>query len=1312
MPSFFYRFYCLLGRHRLLPWFIQLVLAGLFVVAGLQLRLEGDLGAFLRSSGEGELAALASEVFEGSAIQDRVVLMLESAVDRHDSVAGEGVEADLRDTLVVVAEGLLDRLAGLQEAGLVERIEGLGEESQLQRNLGLIYDQLPLWITEEQYARLRADLEDSSYLAACVEEWSRVRFFADLVGTGDGYLGSDPLHLGSAHLGSLGELADTTRYRVYYGHLFTSDYRTLLLFFQPSGAVSSMSLNERLLDSVEALQSSVTGHGLRLHAYGSTLVSAYNSRCVERDMLVTVGLALVLILAFIVWLFRSVRAVLHLLLPLLFGLLFALAGVALVQPSLSLMAIGTGSIVVGVSLSYCVHVVTHARYVSGARALFDEISVPLTVGSITTIGAFVALIFARSPLLHDFGLLTSLWLIGTILYCLVFLPHLLEYGGAVEPGGRLGHLHHFSERLGGRGRPGAALPLVILAVTAVAYPFSRRVGFSSDLGAWNYQLEHTSAAAARLAAVEPEALTGTLITVSGKDADEAIERYRRLGRMADSLMGLGELEGHRDASRFLFSAGEWADATERWGAFWSEAGRGTQVRGSLRKIAEDEGLYEDEIGDLVAYVGRDFSGEPLGLGVLLAGTALEGWYVEHGAQGDSARSVSLSAVWVIPEGSRAHVYGELEELAGVRVQDRGYYLARIVEGVRADFSYLLLVSGAIVFLTLLASYGRIELALLAFLPLAVSWIIILALMYLLGMEFNLVNIVLSTLIFGIGDDFSIFVLDGVVQRYRDGTRILGKHRVGIVITAVSLMIAFGVLVFARHPAIRSIALSSCLGIAVVVFVSFSVTPFLFHVLTTHYTRRGWRPVTLFRLLRVLVVWVVFTVSSLLVLFFYSLLSLFLPGRRFLLLLRRGLHALTRGIFRTVLFLLPVRVEYGAGLEELRRGDPRLLIANHQSLLDILILFVYFPRVIMVTNHRIARSWLASFVRILGFPHIGLSYEQLRENVGEALSSGYSVLIFPEGTRSSDYRIRRFKQGTFRLSQDLGVSLGAVLLWGSGHVFPKRSVLSMGCGHVHADRLSCTGLEQPSLDISPREWARGVRREYVLAYAEAQARYAQPEDPFYGSALRLNYTYRSPFLEWKVRRQQRVMDNFTLWHQSLPLEGHITELGCGRGEVSLLLSLLSPGRRITGVDGDEGMIAVARHSYLRRGGVNFMVGDVRRVELKPSVGFILNHSLDRLPEEDALVLLERCVDHLLPGGVILIITLSEGGVSVNGCGGLVGRALHGAGERVGGVREPMVLCGAIGSFAAEHGLTKREHVLGGGSSGTLYVLGREEEEGRT
>ena len=111
--------------------------------------------------------------------------------------------------------------------------------------------------------------------------------------------------------------------------------------------------------------------------------------------------------------------------------------------------------------------------------------------------------------------------------------------------------------------------------------------------------------------------------------------------------------------------------------------------------------------------------------------------------------------------NKEEVYQHFNNGNEVVILDRSFFTKKWVSAINDDFYLILFISSFLIFITLLISYGRIELTLISFSPMFISWIIIIGIMGISGMEFNIINIILSTFIFGIGDDFSIFIMDGL-----------------------------------------------------------------------------------------------------------------------------------------------------------------------------------------------------------------------------------------------------------------------------------------------------------------------------------------------------------------------------------------------------------------------------------------------------------------------------------------------------------------------------------------------------------------------
>jgi predicted RND superfamily exporter protein len=155
----------------------------------------------------------------------------------------------------------------------------------------------------------------------------------------------------------------------------------------------------------------------------------------------------------------------------------------------------------------------------------------------------------------------------------------------------------------------------------------------------------------------------------------------------------------------------------------------------------------------------------------------------------------------------------------------------MVEVIHDDFNIAVWISSLFVLVILLISFRNLLTALLSFLPMVLSWFMVQGYMALIGLEFNLINIIISTFIFGIGVDYSIFITEGLLSEARTGSRdMLTWHKVAIFFSALILIIVIASLLFAVHPAIRSIGLSTLIGMLSTILISYSLQPFVFRQL--------------------------------------------------------------------------------------------------------------------------------------------------------------------------------------------------------------------------------------------------------------------------------------------------------------------------------------------------------------------------------------------------------------------------------------------------------------------------------------------------
>ena len=110
-------------------------------------------------------------------------------------------------------------------------------------------------------------------------------------------------------------------------------------------------------------------------------------------------------------------------------------------------------------------------------------------------------------------------------------------------------------------------------------------------------------------------------------------------------------------------------------------------------------------------------------------------------------------------------------------------------------------------------------------------------MQLFGIQFNIVNIILATFIFGQGDDYTIFIVEGLAYEHRTGKSILPQYRQSIILSAAIMLIGIGILVFAQHPAMHSLGTITLIGMTVTLIMATTIPPLLFRIYTSITSKR-------------------------------------------------------------------------------------------------------------------------------------------------------------------------------------------------------------------------------------------------------------------------------------------------------------------------------------------------------------------------------------------------------------------------------------------------------------------------------------------
>lgn len=161
------------------------------------------------------------------------------------------------------------------------------------------------------------------------------------------------------------------------------------------------------------------------------------------------------------------------------------------------------------------------------------------------------------------------------------------------------------------------------------------------------------------------------------------------------------------------------------------------------------------------------------------------------------------------------------------------------------------------------------------------------------------------------------------------------------------------------------------------------------------------------------------------------------------------------------------------------SKPAIIICNHQSHLDLMVLLGLTRKMVFLTNDWVYNSPFFGFIlRHAEYYPVSMGYEQLKPKIKALTDRGYSVAIFPEGTRSENCQVGRFHKGAFQLANDLQIDLLPLVLDGACRALPKHSkYMHRSPITLHIEKRISPD-EQEHIGATIQERAKWFRRFYI------------------------------------------------------------------------------------------------------------------------------------------------------------------------------------------------------------------------------------------
>ncbi len=1148
METFFYHLYRLINKNKRVSILIGFGFLMLFGFFASKIKFEEDITRILPKS---ERSDVATKVLTQLNFADKITVILEKK------------DAGTDEDLAAIARTFLDSIESCSP--YIRDVEGKIDDENIQETFEFVKNNLPLFLDKNDYSIIENKIQSDSIQLKTEENFRTLISPTGMVAKD--FILNDPLGFVFIALKKLQQLNIGDDFQLKNGFITTKDNSKILLFINPILAGTETEKNTLFVAELNRIKAELNGSfegKASVDYFGSSLIAVANAKQIKGDIITTVVLSLGALMLILILYYRKVFVPIILFIPTIFGVVFAIACLYFLKETISAISLSVGAILLGVTIDYALHIMTHYKDKSDIQKLYKDITMPLIMSSSTTAAAFLCLLFVNSDALKDLGIFAAISVITSAVFSLILIPHLYQ------PKPQMNQKRKNMLDLA------SSFPFEkskflfyssLLVIIGSFFTFNR-VQFNDSLSDLNYVPQEIKDAEAKVEATTSLTSKSIYVAAYGNSEEEALRNNTKLfGRLLEA-QNQNKILSYSSIGGIVLSEKDQLDKIDTWNQFWQTRDK-EKVQADLLQSGTTMGFKPSSFNSFYELLQKDF--RPIAFSDYHVLKALP---IKDFVSEKAGFHTVLSVVKVTDE-QRAPLIQRISQEKNALAIDRQQMNETFLGNLKNDFNDLVNYSFVAVILILWVFFRRIELVAVAIIPIAITGVVTAGLMAIFDIQLNIFSTIVCTLIFGHGVDFSIFMTSALQKEHTFGKSDMKTYRTSIILAALTTILAIGSLVFAAHPALKSISMVSLIGVFSALIITFVFYPVIFRICIMNRAKKGKSPVTLRLFIHATLSFIYYGVGGFLLSIMGQVLWLF-PVKKELKMkwFRVTMSSFMKSVLYTNTFIRKRIVN--PNNEQFDR--PSIIISNHTSFLDTLAIGMLNYKIIFLVNDWVYNSLIfGRAVKLAGFYPVSQGLDKGVNHLRKKVEEGYSLMVFPEGTRSKTNSMNRFHKGAFYLAQELNLPILPIYIHGNSEALPKGDhIIYNGAITVHIG----TKIE---LDDSRFGDAYDQRTKLIAAHFKAQfeeLRSEYEDENYFKSKLMLRFLYKERQITETVKLdfEKNKTDYYQL-STFFKQKERIFHLGNDYGQIDILLTLNQAGRKIESYIEDEEKRAVAKTNYL-------------------------------------------------------------------------------------------------------------------------------------
>jgi len=1146
MHRFFIFLYYLISKNKILSVVLAAGIAFLCVFFASKINFEEDINQIIPKNEKSDLTA---KVLKQLNFSDKIIVIIENK------------SKDDNFQLSETADTFLAKIEPLQK--YVGSVQGKVNDSEISETFDFVNQNLPLFLNENDYKEIERKLQKDSIAKQIENNYVSLVSPTSLV-TKE-FIKKDPLGITFLGIKKLNALNISKDFKLEDNYIVTKDGKNLLLFINPKNKSNDTKNNEVFVNQLNEIKDNLNTHfkgKTEISYFGSPVIAVANAQQIKKDIQNTVIISMTVLLLLLIYYFRNIFTPIIVFLPTVFSVLLALLILYFIKDKISAISLSVGAILIGITIDYALHILTHYKHNNNIEELYKEITQPIILSSATTAVSFLCLVFVRSEALKDLGLFAAITVILSSITALIIVPQLYKPKTKEKAVNT-----NFIDKIGSypyeKNKPLIIGCSIIILICLFGF---RHVGFNEDIGDLNYIPKDLKISEAKLEKLS-DITSKSIYTISyGNSENEALTRNSQLSQFLEKEKKDGKILSYNSLGNVVLSEKDQQKKIEDWKKFWN-TNKKSQTISELVKNGNQFGFNSSAFDQFNENLNKDYS--TLALKDYEKVKALQiSEFLSH-----ENGFYTVSNVVKVDDKKRDTFIKDVEKNHDALAIDRQQMNENFLGLLKRDFNTLINYSLLAIILTIIVFFRNFELTVLTMFPIVLTGVVTAGILYFLGLELNIFSTVVCTLVFGVGDDFSIFLTQAMQKEHTTGKNELPTYRTSIILAVFTTVLSIGSLIFAKHPALHSLALVALIGMFSVIIITSTLYPFWFRLLITNRAKKGLSPIT-FRLL----------INSVISFLYYGLGGLIFSavGSIFV----KNSKGRTLDIIKLILAKFLISVLYTNPFVKKRLiknpnedfSKPAVIIANHTSFLDTLALAMSNHKIIYLVNDWVYNSPVfGKLVRALGFYPVSQGIENGMDQLKQKVEQGYSLVVFPEAERSYTNDVKRFHKGAFYIAEEFGLDVVPVYIHGNSEVLPKGDfIIYDGAITVKVGER----IHKGDLNFGKTYSERTKKINAYFRDEFSKLRNELENENYFKKKLFLSFLYKDTEVVKEVKEDfNKNKSVYFELNKHLPKDGNILHVSDDYGQKDLLFTLQQAGRKIFSFIPDLEKREVAKHNYI-------------------------------------------------------------------------------------------------------------------------------------